>query len=137
MNTKHVRNLILTIVLAGIGIGTFITGIVNDDLPFGVAGLGFALAGISIEMYIRSRKDTTTASGEKRSEIEKNDERNILINAKSGEAVNWIMDGMIAVAFVLSVYLDASTIGQTLLFSLLMVRIIIRPIVKRFYELKM
>ncbi|GGD09768.1 hypothetical protein [Pontibacillus salipaludis] len=133
---NSIRNLIITIVLATTGIATFIYGLVKD-LPFGVAGLGVALAGISIEMYVRNKRDTTTASGEKRSEIEKNDERNVLINAKSGEAVNMIMDAFIVMAALLSVYLQLSAVAQTLLFSLLIIRIVVRPVVKRYYEINM
>ncbi|KGP92406.1 hypothetical protein N780_01995 [Pontibacillus chungwhensis BH030062] len=135
MNSR-VRNVIVMIVLATTGIGTFIYGLV-EDLPFGVAGLGLALAGISIEVYIRNRRDTTTANGEKRSEIEKNDERNVLIHAKSGEAVNLIMDAFIVIAALLSVYLKLSTVAQTLLFSLLIIRIMVRPLVKRYYDVRM
>ncbi|WP_345240912.1 hypothetical protein [Pontibacillus salipaludis] len=133
---NSLRNLIVMIVLATTGIATFIYGLVKD-LPLGVAGLGVALAGISIEMYVRNKRDTTTPSGEKRSEIEKNDERNVLINAKSGEAVNLIMDAFIVMAALLSVYLQLSTVAQTLLFSLLIIRIAVRPIVKRYYDVKM
>ncbi|QST01146.1 hypothetical protein IMZ31_06175 [Pontibacillus sp. ALD_SL1] len=131
-----VRNLIVMIALATTGLATFIYGLV-EDLPFGVAGLGVALAGISIEVYIRHIRDTKTATGKKRSEIEKYDERNVLINAKSGEAVNLIMDAFIVIAAILSIYLQLSIIAQTLLFSLLIIRIAVRPIVKRYYDLRM
>lgn len=135
MNSS-VRNVIIMIALATVGLSTFIFGVVKD-LPFGVAGLGIALAGISIEVYVRNKRDTTTASGEKRSEIEKNDERNVLINAKSGEAVNFIMDAFIVIAALLSVYLQLSAVAQTLIFSLLIIRIVVRPVVKRYYEITM
>lgn len=133
---SNVRNVIIMIGLATVGLSTFIFGVVKD-LPFGVAGFGIALAGISIEVYVRNKRDTTTASGEKRSEIEKNDERNVLINAKSGEAVNFIMDAFIVIAALLSVYLQLSTAAQTLIFSLLIIRIVVRPVVKRYYEITM
>lgn len=133
-NNKNLRNLIITIVLAGIGIAAMIIGFLGEEMPFGIAGLGIALAGISIQTYIKNTRDRTTEKGEKRSEIEMHDERNVLINAKSGETVNFIMSGFTLIAAVLSVYLNVSVIGQTLIFSLLIISLIIRPIVKRYYE---
>lgn len=134
MKNKNSRNLFITIFLSVIGIGVFIVGSIVDEVPFGIAGLGIALAGISIQTYLKNKKDTTTEKGEKRSEIEMNDERNVFINAKSGEVVHYIMSGFTFIAAGLSVYLNVSLIGQTLIFSLLIISLIIRPIVKRYYE---
>lgn len=134
MNNKILRNLITTFILSGIGIIIFIIGILNDQIPFGIAGLGFALTGISLEVYLKNKKDTMTENGEKRSDIERYDERNILVNARSGESVNFIMDICTFIVACLSVYLSISLIGQILIFSLLIIRIIIRPIVKQYYE---
>lgn len=137
MNNKELRNLIITIVLSVIGIGAFVISLIGDEVPFGIGGLGIALAGISIQTYIENKRDTTTEKGEKRSEIEVHDERNVLINAKSGETENFIMSGFTLIAAVLSVYLNVSAAGQTLIFSLLIISLIIRPLVKRYYENKL
>ncbi|WP_404451873.1 hypothetical protein LG329_16230 [Virgibacillus necropolis] len=135
MNNNNLRNLIMTILLAVIGILVFIISVIESEkLPFGVGALGIALAGISIEVYLKSKNDTKNEKGEKRNEIEKYDERNVLINAKSGETVNFVMDVAIFIAFCLAIYLNISIVGQTLIFSLLVIRMIIRPIVKRYYE---
>lgn len=134
MNNKILRNLIMTIILATIGILVFIVGLINDQIPFGIAGLGFALVGITIEVYLKNKNDIVTKNGEKRSEIERYDERNIMINAKSGKTVNILMDICTFIIAGLSVYLNISLIGQILIFSLLLVRIIIRPVIKGYYE---
>lgn len=137
MKNKNLRNLIITIFLSVIGIGVFIFGLIADGVPFGIPGLGLGLAVISIETYLKNKKDTTTEKGEKRSEIEMNDERNVFINAKSGETANYFMNIFILIAAGLSVYLNVSLIGQTLIFSLLILSLIIRPIVKKYYENKL
>jgi len=134
MKNKKIRNLIIMLILVTAGVAVFIIGITNDQIPFGIAGLGFALAGISIEIYLKTKKDAVTEKNEKRSDIERYDERNVLINAKSGETINAVMDICTLIVAGLSVYFNVSVIGQTLIFSLLIIRIVVRPIIKVYYE---
>jgi hypothetical protein len=130
--------LVMTVVFSVVGVLALVVSIVESErVPFGVGGLGIAVAGFSIEMYLRKRRDTKNERGIKRSEIEKNDERNILINAKTGETSNMVMDIITVIVLFLAIYLEISHVGQLLIFSILLTRVIIHPIVKRFYEHKM
>ena len=132
MNRK-IFKLITAVILACTGIFIFVMSNIND-WPFGIGGLGIALTGISIQTYIEHRKDKVTEKGEKRSDIEVHDERNVWVNAKSGETMNSIMDFLTLIAFIVSIYLDVSLTAQVLIFSLLLFRILISPVVKKVYQ---
>jgi hypothetical protein len=101
---------------------------------FVIDGLGIALIGISIELYLKNEKDSTTDKGKSRNMIDMHDERTVLINAKSGEIVNYIMDFCTIIALIVAKLLNVSMVGMVIILSLIIIRLTISPIVKNYYE---
>jgi membrane protein insertase Oxa1/YidC/SpoIIIJ len=131
MNNKKMGTIIIIIV--GILMVT-LSLIYNEKFSFVLGGLGIALIGMSIEFYLKNKKDTTTENGENRNMIAMHDERTVFINAKSGETVNYIMDFCTVIAFILANLLNVSLAGRIIILSLILIRLVINPIVKSYYE---
>ncbi|GAA0182464.1 hypothetical protein SH2C18_48380 [Clostridium sediminicola] len=116
---------IFTIIYSWIHYGTF---------SFIFGGLGIALIGISIEIYLKESKDSTTQNGKSRNIIDMHDERTIFINAKSGELVNYIMDFCTIIALIIAKLLNISLVGMIIILSLILIRLLINPIIRNYYE---
>lgn len=131
MNNKKIGSIVITIV--GI-LMIILSWLYYGKFSFVVGGLGIALIGISIELYLKNKKDTTTENGKSRNMIDMYDERTVLINAKSGEIVNYIMDFCTIIALIVAKLLNVSIVGMVIILSLIIIRLIISPIVKNYYE---
>lgn len=105
-----------------------------DKVGFTLIGAGIALIGVSIELYIERRRDTTTVDGRSRKKIDQQDERTIFVNAKAGETTNYIMDFFTVIAFIIAKLLNVSLEGMIIILSLMILRQIISPIIKNYYE---
>jgi hypothetical protein len=131
MKSKNLGNIITII----IGISMVVLDwIYNERFSFILGGLGIALIGISIELYLKNKKDTTTDKGISRNMIDLYDERTILVNAKSGETINYIMGFSTVIAFTVAKLLEIPLVGQMIILSLMIIRLIITPIIKNYYE---
>lgn len=118
-----------------IGAALFVLSIlVKGKFDFLIGGMGFALAGIGIELYIKDKNDIKTKDGKSRMEIAEHDERTVLVNARSGETVNYIMTTFTLIAFILACSLNVSFKGRIIILSLIIIRLIATPIVKYYYE---
>lgn len=118
-----------------IGISMIMLGWTYDrKFSFVVSGLGIALVGISLETYLKNKKDTTTKDGRSRNDIDLHDERTILVNAKSGETVNYIMDFCTVIAFIVAKLLNVSLAGMIIILSLMIIRLIASSAAKSYYE---
>lgn len=105
-----------------------------EKFGFVLIGFGIALIGLSIELYVKRKKDTTTEDGRSRKEIDRQDERTIFVNAKAGETINSIMDIFTIMAFIVAKLLNVSLVGRIIILSLMIMRQIVSPIVKNYYE---
>ncbi|MCT4618802.1 MAG: hypothetical protein N4A62_05385 [Marinisporobacter sp.] len=131
MKSKNLGNIITLI----IGVSMLVLGwIYHEKFSFIFVGLGIALIGISIELYLKNKKDTTTDKGISRNMIDSYDERTILVNAKSGETINYIMGFLTVIALTVAKLLEISLVGMMIILSLMIVRLIITPIIKNYYE---
>lgn len=131
MNSKKLGSAITII----IGISMLVLGwIYYEKFSFVLIGFGIALIGISIELYLKDKKDSTTANGISRNIIDAQDERTIFVNAKSGETMNYIMDFFTVIALIIAKLLNVSLAGIIIILSLIIVRLIITPFVKTYYE---
>jgi hypothetical protein len=131
MKSKALRNIITIII--GISMLLF-DWIYDEELSFILGGLGIALIGISIELHLKNKKDTATDKGISRNMIDFYDERTILVNAKSGETINYIMGFSTVIAFTIAKSLEISLVGQMIILSLMIIRLIITPVIKNYYE---
>lgn len=131
MDTKKIS----TVVAIIIGISMVVLGFVyKGKFNFIIGSLGIALIGLSIELFLENKKDTITENGQSRNKIDIHDERTIFVNAKSGEAMNLIMSFFTIVALIVAKLLNVSSLGITIIASLIMIRLIVNPIVHRYYE---
>ncbi|MBW9153513.1 hypothetical protein [Clostridium estertheticum] len=62
------------------------------------------------------------------------DERTILVNAKAGETLEYVMCFATFIAFVVAYLLNVSRIGMDIILSLIILRLILNSIVKKYYE---
>lgn len=62
------------------------------------------------------------------------DERTLLINSKSGETTNYIMDFCTLIAFIIAKLFNVSLIGMVIILSLIFIRLLINPITNNYYE---
>lgn len=128
------NNLSYTIsLLMGISI-IVLSCIIKTKANYIIMGLGIAIIGFFTETYFKKRKDTITSDGKSRNEIEITDERNILINAKSGETTNYIMTFTTLVAFITAKYLNVSLTGMIIILSLIVIRQVVNFISNRYYQ---
>lgn len=131
MNSKKLGSAITII----IGVSMLVLGFIYyEKFSFVLIGLGIAVTVISIELYLKNKNDTTTSNGVSRNMIDLHDERTILVNAKSGETINYIMDFFTVIAFIMAKLLNISLVGMIIILSLMIVRMIVTPLVKNYYE---
>ncbi len=131
LNNKKIGSLIVTIV--GI-LMIILSWLYYKKFNFIISGLGIALIGISIELYLKDKKDTTTESGKSISMIDIFDERTILINSKTGELMNYIMDFCTIIAFIIAKIFNVSLAGMIIILCLILIRLVLSPFIKKFYE---
>jgi membrane protein insertase Oxa1/YidC/SpoIIIJ len=133
MNNKKNGSIVITMV--GI-LMIILSFLYYGKFSFIISGLGIALIGISIELYMKDKKDTITENGKSRNTIDMYDERTVFINAKSGEIVNYIMDSCTIIALIIAKLLNVSLVGIIIILSLIIIRLVISPIVKNYYEMR-
>jgi hypothetical protein len=131
MSNKNLGNIITLV----IGISMLLLDLIYyEKFSFILGGIGIALIGISIELYLKDKKDTSTDKGISRNMIDFHDERTIFINAKSGETINYVMGFSTIIAFIIAKLLEIPLVGQMIILSLMIIRLIITPIIKNYYE---
>ncbi|MBX4262775.1 hypothetical protein KTC96_23230 (plasmid) [Clostridium estertheticum] len=130
MKSKNLGYLITTI----IGIFMIVLGTMYYENHLFIRVFGLALTGISIELYFKMKKDTVTKNGISRNDIDMKDERTILVNAKAGETLEYVMCFATFIAFVVAHLLNVSRVGTDIILSLIILRLILNSIIKKYYE---